>query len=254
MKTDWDYTELVGAFLERPDYSDASVSSLIAIASENKKITVCDVGTGVAHLTLTLAESVHKLTAVEPNDEMRRIGKKRTNYFNDVSWVEGSGEKTGLPEKSFGLVTFESSFNVCNRLSALNEVARTLTNKGGLSRMWNLRNLYNPIQTEIDKIIKYHIKRYSYGTRREEQSAVIDKSELFSRIIYLSSDIVHRQPITKYLKVWGSHATLTRQAGSKLNDILISIEQFLSELTQDIIEIPFITKIWIAQLGLVVCL
>ena len=248
MKTDWDYTELAEAFLERPDYSDAAVSSLIAIESENKKITVCDFGVGVAHLTLMLSKSARKVTAIEPYYEMRRIGKKRTNNFNDVSWVEGSGEKTSLPEKSFGLVTFGSSFDVCNRLSALNKVARILTDKGWLSCMWNLRNLCDPIQAEIEKIIKYHIKGYVYGTRREEQSAVIDKSELFSPTIYLSSNIVHRQPIEKCLKAWGSHATLVRQDSSKFNDILISIKQFLSELNQDIIEIPFTTKIWIAQL------
>ena len=165
-----------------------------------------------------------------------------------MSWVEGSGEKTGLPENSFGLVTFGSSFNVYSRLFALNEVARILTPKGWFSCMWNHRNLYDPIQAEIEKIIKYHIKGYSYGTRREEQSAVIDKSELFSPAIYLSSDIVHKQSIEKCLKAWGSHATLARQAGSKFNDILISIEQFLSGLNQDIIEIPYTTKIWIAQL------
>jgi ubiquinone/menaquinone biosynthesis C-methylase UbiE len=194
-----------------------------------------------------LAKRAHKVTAVEPNDEMRRIGKKRINNFNDVSWAEGSGEKTGLPEKFFGLVTFRSSFNVCNRLSTLNEVTQILTDKGWLSRMWNLRNLYDPIQTEIEKIIKYHIKGYVYGTRREEQSAVIDKSELFSPTIYLSSDIVHRQTIEKCLKAWGSHVTFVKQASSKFNDILISIEEFLSDLNQDIIEIPFTTKIWIAQ-------
>ena len=248
MKTEWDYTNLAEAYLERPDYSASAVSSLIAIASEHQKITVCDVGAGVAHLTLMLAKSALKVTAVEPNNEMRRIGKKRTNNFNDVSWVEGSGEKTGLPEKSFGLVTFGSSFNVCNRLSALSEVARILTDKGWFSCMWNHRNLNDPIQAEIEKIIKYHIKDYGYGTRREEQSEVIDKSELFSPTIYLSSDIVHRQSIDKCLKAWGSHATLARQAGSKFNDIIISIEQFLSKLNQDIIEIPYTTKIWIAQL------
>ena len=83
-------------------------------------------------------------------------------------------------------------------------------------------------------------------TQWEEQSKVIDKSELFPPIIYLSSDVVHRQSIEKYLKAWGSHATLAKKAGSKFNDILISIEQSLSEFNQDIIEIPYTTKIWIA--------
>jgi ubiquinone/menaquinone biosynthesis C-methylase UbiE len=248
MKTEWDYINLSEAYFERPDYSASAVSSLIDVAPKYQKITVCDFGVGVAHLTLMKGKVAHKVTASEPNDEMRRIGKKRTNNFNDASWVQGSGEKTGLPENPFGTATFESSFNAYNRLSALNNVAQILNPKCWFSCMWNLRNLFDPIQAKIKKFIKYHIKGYGYGTPKEEQSKVIDKSELFPPTIYPSSDIVHRQPIEKCLKAWGTHATLTQQAGSKFNDILISIQQIFSELSQDIIEISLTTKIWIVQL------
>ena len=55
MKTEWDYTTLADAYLQRPDYSDAAIDAMLSIAGAEKKDKFCDVGAGVAHLTLMLA-------------------------------------------------------------------------------------------------------------------------------------------------------------------------------------------------------
>ncbi len=85
---------LVGdAYLQRPDYAGAAIDALLKVAEVERGDAVCDVGAGVAHLTLMLAARGLVVTAVEPNDAMRANGIKRTASLPDVRWHEGTGEK-----------------------------------------------------------------------------------------------------------------------------------------------------------------
>ena len=73
MKTEWDYTLLANAYLERPDYAPFAINKLLEIAGVKKGEHVCDIGAGVAHLTIPLAEFGLFVKAVEPNDAMRKM-------------------------------------------------------------------------------------------------------------------------------------------------------------------------------------
>ncbi|MCH7624022.1 MAG: methyltransferase domain-containing protein, partial [Nitrospinae bacterium] len=179
MKTEWDYTDLAEAYLKRPDYSDSAIDEMLACAGVGENNHVCDVGAGVAHLTLKLAEKKLNVVSVEPNDAMRKRGIKRTARFANVKWFEGTGEKTGQTASSFDMVTFGSSFNVTDRQAALRETARILTPRAWFACMWNHRNLDDPLQAEIEGAIKFHISGYDYGTRREDQDPIIQASGLF---------------------------------------------------------------------------
>jgi ubiquinone/menaquinone biosynthesis C-methylase UbiE len=154
MKTEWDYTTLADAYLKRPDYADAAIDAMLSIAGAEQGDKFCDVGAGVAHLTLMLAARGLDVTAVEPNDAMRGNGIKRTAELPNVKWHEGTGEATGQSTQAFDMVTFGSSFNVCDRQQALKETARILKPRGWFACMWNHRNLEDPIQARIEAIIK----------------------------------------------------------------------------------------------------
>lgn len=248
MKTEWDYTSLANAYLERPDYSQAAIDAMLSVSKIKSQEQVCDVGAGVAHLTLMLGAKNLQVTAVEPNDAMRANGIKRTASFENIKWFEGTGENTGQKSDQFSLVTFGSSFNVCDRQKALQETARLLTKGGWFACMWNHRDLNDPIQAEIESIIKNIIPSYGYGTRREDQCQVIEKSGLFNTVVHLDATVVHQQSIEKCIEAWRSHATLERQAGDKFALVIDAISTFLQGLKQDSILIPYSTNIWMAQL------
>lgn len=248
MKTEWDYTSLADAYLKRPDYADAAVDAMLAITKVNKDAKICDVGAGVAHLTLMLAARGFQVAAVEPNDAMRRNGSARTAGLKNVHWFEGTGESTGQISKSFDMVTFGSSFNVCDRSLALKETARILKPLGWFSCMWNHRQLDDPIQSEIEAIIKRHVKSYGYGSRREDQTEVIETSGVFGPVVHLDSKVVHIQSIGECVEAWRSHATLERQAGNAFLSVISDIESYLLGLKSPTIQIPYSTNIWVAQL------
>ncbi len=248
MKTEWDYTALADAYLKRPDYADAAIDSMLSITGAEKGDKFCDVGAGAAHLTLMLAARGLNVVAVEPNDAMRANGIKRTEKIPHVLWHEGTGEATGQAAGAFDMVTFGSSFNVCDRQKALKETARILKPRGWFACMWNHRQLQDPIQAEIEGIIKKRVQGYGYGTRREDQAAVIDASGLFGQVIHLDARVTHEQSIEECVEAWRSHATLERQAGSAFHDVVADVENYLQSLGVPTIQIPYSTNVWVAQL------
>ena len=251
MKTEWDYTTLADAYLKRPDYSDAAIDAMLSVAGIEKNDNFCDVGAGVAHLTLMLAERSLNVESVEPNNAMRANGINRTRSFDNVNWHEGTGEVTGQEDDQFDMVTFGSSFNVCDREVALKETARILKPKGWFACMWNHRKLGDPVQKGIENVIKEHVNDYGYGARREDQTEVINASGLFGEVIHLDAKIMHEQTIDECVEAWRSHATLERQAGDNFGNVIEAIEKFLDSKIAEgsVIEIPYTTNIWIAQLN-----
>lgn len=111
---------------------------MLETAGVKKGDNACDIGVGAAHLTLKLAEfglNVCAVEPVEPNDAMRANGIRRISQYENVSWFEGVGEHTGMEENKFDLVTFGSSFNVCNCQEALAEAKRILKGSGWFACM-----------------------------------------------------------------------------------------------------------------------
>ena len=248
MKTQWDYTDLARAYLKRPDYADDAIDALVARARLARGASVCDVGAGVAHLTLKLLERGLVVVPVEPNDEMRRHGAERTRaQYPGVTWHEGTGEATGQPSACFDLVTFGSSFNVTDRPKALAETVRILKPRGWFACMYNHRDLDDPLQARIEAAIKRHLPNYGYGSRREDQTPVIDQSGLFGAVQHIEGRVVHRQSLGDCLEAWRSHATLERQAGARFGEVIDSIRAVLEAYGRDPIEVPYTTRVWLAR-------
>lgn len=248
MKTEWDYTDLAAAYLKRPDYAQSAIDSMLEIAEIKRGDAVCDVGAGAAHLTLKLAEYGLNVCAVEPNDAMRANGIERTKQYDNVDWFEGVGEHTGMKDGQFEMVTFGSSFNVCDRQKALIETKRILKDKGWFACMWNHRDLDDPLQKDIEGILKAQIEDYQYGTRREDQTEVIDQSGLFGEVIHIEGKVLHKILAEDFIEGWKSHGTVQRQSKGKFDAINAEIRKIVEAKGQDYITVPYITRIWMAQL------
>lgn len=248
MKTEWDYTDLARAYLLRPEYAPSALDRILELAGVDRGDTVCDVGAGVAHLTLEWAARGLTVDAVEPNDAMRALGIERTKELPSVSWFEGVAEDTGRPSGTYALVSFGSSFNVCDRMKALAEAKRIGRNGAWFTAMWNHRNLNDPIQARIEDIIRSHIPNYGYGTRREDQAAFLKDSGYLKEVIPLEGEVLHSQAIKDTVEAWRSHATLHRQAGDNFSAIIDDIETYLASLGTPNIQIPYITRAWAGEL------
>lgn len=243
----WDYTKHANTYIYRPDYATGVIDSILEKSVAQLDSLICEVGAGDGHLTKMLAKPNIEIHSIEPNEKMRTIGKQRTAHLAKcVSWFNGTGENTGKAGGAYQLVIFGSSFNVTDRQKSLEESARILKPGGWFSCLWNHRDLRDPLQSDIENIIKDHIPDYSYGSRREDQTAIIEESGLFGAPEKIEGTVFHCVDREQWLKAWQSHATLSRQAGNSFLRIIESIESHVNTNCDDKIEVPYITRAWIA--------
>lgn len=245
LRTDWDYTNLAKHYDKRAPYSDAAIDQLLSQTSIEPAAKLADIGAGTGMLSVPLARRGFSVCAIEPNDEMRRFGETNTRGL-PVTWYAGTGEQTGLASDTYGLVTFGSSFNVVDQAKALREARRILVSRGWFACMWNHRDLSDPLQADIEIIIRRHVTDYAFGTRRDDQSAAIADAGLFSEVTKIEGRFVSRFDPTEYLEAWRSHATLERQAGDKFDAVIASIAERLGN--GEVLSVPYTTRIWFARL------
>lgn len=241
----WDYTKLAAHYDKRADYADAAIDELLKTAQIGAGGRVADIGAGTGKLTKKLLERGLVVDAVEPNDAMRSYGVKNTESPN-VTWRDGTGEATGLPSGVYAGNFFGSSFNVVDSTKALQEVARMLSPGGWFGCMWNHRNLDDPVQAQIEGIIKRAVEGYDYGTRREDPTTIIDGFGQFGPVTGIEAGFLVTMSAEECVAAWRSHGTLQRNAGEKFDGIIADIAALLGDRPVDV---PYTTRIWVAQMN-----
>jgi ubiquinone/menaquinone biosynthesis C-methylase UbiE len=246
-KVTWDYTEHAAHYDKRADYSAEAIQKLLDTIGCDASKPIAEIGAGTGKLTKELLKRGLTVRSVEPNDAMRTIGMQNTKG-QPVTWSVGTGESTGLPADSFYAVFFGSSFNVVDQNATLSEVSRILRSKGWFACMWNHRDLDDPVQQRIESIIKSSIANYSYGSRREDPTNLINASGHFSGTKTIEGKFVWKMPKSDVIEAWKSHATLKRQAGSEaaFDNIIQEIARYLHSLPE-LIDVPYTTRIYFAQ-------
>ena len=61
---------------------------------------------------------------------------------------------------------------------------------------------------------------YDYGSRREDQTNVINQSGLFLKVDFIEGLVVHDMPSDDFMEGWKSHGTLHRQSKKKFEEII----------------------------------
>lgn len=248
MKTEWDYTALAAAYPKRAGYAAAAVDALVGRTGVHDG-SACDIGAGTGILTRMLAERGHSVVAIEPNEAMRAIGIAHTREYDAVRWIDATGEHTEQDDATFELVTFGSSFNVCDAQQALREAARILRPGGWLACLWNHRVLDDPLQRRIQEMIEAHVPGYAHGTRRDDQAPVIAASGRYAPARRVEVAFTHRQSIADCVEAWHSHATLARQAGIRFGVVIGLIEDVLRSYGSDPLLVPYTTVVTVAQIA-----
>ncbi len=246
-RLDWDYTGLASAYRCRPDYAVSALDECLRAAGIRRGMPACDVGAGTGNLTLALLRRGLSVTALEPNDDMRRVGIERTRAKPHVCWIKAVAESMPLGAGTVELIAFGSSFNVVERQRALDESARILKPGGWLVCVWNHRQLDDPLQRRIEALIRKAIPDYRYGTRRTDPSSVLASSGWFRGIRRIERSFLATMTSADVLAAWRSHLTLRRQAGEKLPAIVEAIRRLLPGAPEGTITVPYTTRLWMAQ-------
>ena len=130
----------------RPGYPEAAVRWLVG--SEPRDVV--DLGAGTGKLTRSLVALGHRVTAVEPLDEMRAVLVQAVPGLRTLS---GSAEAIPLEDGTVDVVTSAQAFHWFDRERALPEIVRVLRPGGRLALAWNSRDDRDPWMSRLSAII-----------------------------------------------------------------------------------------------------
>jgi SAM-dependent methyltransferase len=134
----------------RPEYPPAAVSLLVRALGIGPGVTVVDLAAGTGKLTRLLVPAGARILAVEPIAEMRRVLEVT------VAGVEafgGTAEHMPFADASADVCTVAQAFHWFRGAEALAEIRRVLRPQGRLGLVWNRRDLSQPLQADIERVI-----------------------------------------------------------------------------------------------------
>jgi SAM-dependent methyltransferase len=136
----------------RPDYPREAIEWFVHALglSAGSGAVIADVGAGTGKLTRPLLERGLAVIAVEPVDGMRGT-LARTAPGADVR--AGQAEALPLEDGSVDAVVAGQAFHWFANAAALAEFARVLRPEGRLGLIWNRRDLDQPLQAELGRLL-----------------------------------------------------------------------------------------------------
>src|SRR5215208_6195539 len=160
----------------RPGYPDDAIDWLATQLQLGPKRTVVDLAAGTGKLTRSLTPLGATVIAIEPVDEMRQA-LARTTPGADAR--AGTAERTDLPDASAHAVTVAQAFHWFDGPAALAEIHLVLRHTGRLAIVWNIRDLSDPLQHDIDRLFDPH-RGDTPSHRSGRWRAALDQTELFT--------------------------------------------------------------------------
>lgn len=236
-KANWDYSSLAKTYDKRADYSEKLIFKILKDTGNTPRKPVIEIGAGTGKLTKILCKAKLIVSAVEPNVEMRKLGKKNVK---NCDWINGSAEKTNVLGYYYSAF-FGSSFNVIDHKKTIKELNRILFNGSKVICFFNHRNLNDNIQKHIEKIIKKNIKNYDYGTRRKDLRPLLKKLGCFKDVKYYEDKFKVKYSTKDIVGAFKSHGTIKIQSKTKFNLIINEIEDFLESLDKKFLHVPYKT-------------
>jgi len=123
----------------RPGYPPALLDLLEAELGLTAQTVAADVGSGTGILTAALLGRGCRVTAVEPNAEMRRVAERQLAGVPGFRSLDGRAEATGLEAGSVDLVAAAQAFHWFRIGAARREFHRILRAGGRVALIWNRR-------------------------------------------------------------------------------------------------------------------
>lgn len=150
------FSEVAELYPGRPSYSRRILRMLVDQAKhQTERPTFGDIGAGTGATAYALADMGLSGYAVEPDNQMVAVGQSLGESYPAVSWINASGECTGLADDSLDWVCYSTSFHLTNTSEALRESMRILRPHGFFTITFNLPDYAtDPFLLEIENKIR----------------------------------------------------------------------------------------------------
>jgi SAM-dependent methyltransferase len=141
----------------RPHYSHDVVHAVQQACGLRSEHLIADVGCGPGMLAEIFLQNGNRVIGVEPNHEMRVAGEKYLAGYPNFRMVEGSAERTALPNHSVDFVVAGQAFHWFDPAAARIEFARIAKPGGWAVLVWHDRDIDStPFLRAYETFIRKH--------------------------------------------------------------------------------------------------
>ncbi len=225
------FAEVAGAYERaRPTYPDEAVRWLVG----DEPRDVVDLGAGTGKLTRSLVAFGHRVTAVEPLDEMRA---ELEAAIPGADALAGSAEAIPLPDASADVVTSAQAFHWFDHAKALPEIARVLRPGGQLGLVWNSRDDRDPWTALLSGIIG------NETVQETDVVPVLDGSGTFEPVE--TAEFAFEQVLDRdgLLDLVVSRSYLAKLSPAEREPVLAAVRRLYDETAgTDGVRLPYVTE------------
>lgn len=119
----------------RPEMPQEAIDIILMYLGRNADCVV-DLGSGTGLSTIPWSSAAHGVVGIEPNPDMLSVARIKAENFENVRFIRGISNETGLESGSTDIVTCSQSFHWMEPASTLKEVERILR-KGGVFAVYD---------------------------------------------------------------------------------------------------------------------
>jgi ubiquinone/menaquinone biosynthesis C-methylase UbiE len=153
----------------RPGYPAALLQALLEGFERTHATLAVDVGAGTGISSRFLAGGGIRVIAVEPNDDMRKLGMD--SNVPEIRFVKGTAQATRLNSETAHLVTAFQAFHWFEYQSALEEFCRILRPHGRVALVWNVRDPRDHFTQTFTKILDRYADPEIIGELRQKHES-----------------------------------------------------------------------------------
>ncbi len=159
----------------RPTYPQLIFDLLKSECDLTSDAVIADVGSGTGILSELFLRHGNQVFGVEPNREMRAVGERLLKDFSNFKSVDGTSERTTLPNASVDFVTAGQAFHWFDREKSRVEFARILEPGGWVVLVWNDRLTDStPFLAAYENLLLTYGTDYETVNHRQIDDAIVN--------------------------------------------------------------------------------
>jgi SAM-dependent methyltransferase len=224
----------------RPDYPEAAVRWALdpALKAPDEALHVLDLGAGTGKLSASLVALGHRVTAVEPDNDM--LGELRARVPGATA-LSGGAEDIPLPDASVDAVVAGQAFHWFDQERALPEIARVLRPGGSLAALWNTDDDRIGWVAELGRIASSRVSFIDWDTDRR-----IDPHPAYSPLERADFPNHQRRTVDSLIATVATHSHILVLEPAQQAEVLGQVRQLLQsrpETTDGEFDLELITRV-----------